>query len=126
MLGNIPQHYGLGVSLFSRLLKFYNQHKLPVAVLSTMYCCHEAIVSLARSLSSSDDLHSNSCHTTSIPGVPHPIWFVCSSLERTLQSDVTTDSDEAKELIGYLNHFFKDLKQSDGVCIMATSRNQVS
>ena len=126
MLGNIPQHYGLGVSLFSRLLKFYNQHKLPVAVLSTTYCCHNAIVSLARSLSYSDDLQSNSSHTSSIPDVAHPIWFVCSSLKKTLQSDVTTDADEAKVLIDHLNRFFKDLKQSDGVCIMATSRNQVS
>ena len=68
----------------------------------------------------------NSSHDTSIPDVAHPIWFVCSSLDKKLQSDVTTDADEAKVLIDHLNHFFKNLKLSDGVCIMATSRNQVS
>lgn len=83
-------------------------------------------MSLARSLFYSNDLQSNCFHSTSIPDVAHPILFVCSSLEKTLQSDVGTDSDEARVLIDRLNHFFKKLKQSDSVCIVATSRNQVS
>ena len=83
-------------------------------------------MSLARSLFYSNDLQSSCFHSTSIPDVAHPILFVCSSLEKTLQSDVGTDSDEARVLIDRLNHFFKKLKQSDSVCIVATSRNQVS
>ena len=113
-------------SLFTRLLEFYNQHQLyaPVAVLNTNYRCHRTIVSLAHSLFYSQDLQS-CANPTSIPGVDHPIWFVCSSLDKTLQNDVDTNQDEARALIDQLKLFFGDPRMMDDICIMATNRNQV-
>ena len=124
VLGNIPQHYGLGKSLFTRLLEFYNKHNLPVAVLNTNYRCHKAIVSLARSLFYSHDLKS-CAKLSSIPGVSHPIWFVCSSLDKQPQTELDADPTEAKVLVDQLTTFFKDLHQLDAVCILANNRNQV-
>ena len=126
MLGDIARDNGLAKSLFTRLLEFYNQHQLyaPVAVLNTNYRCHRTIVSLARSLFYSQDLQS-CANPTSIPGVDHPIWFVCSSLDKTLQHDVDTNQDEARALIDQLKLFFGDPRMMDDVCIMATNRNQV-
>ena len=125
MLGNIPQHYGLGKSLFTRILEFYNKHNLPVAVLNSNYRCHEAIVSLARSLFYSH--HLKSCaEPCSIRGVSHPIWFVCSSLDKQPQTRLDADPNEAKVLIDQLKAFFKDLSLLDDVCILANNRNQVS
>ena len=124
VLGNIPQHYGLGKSLLTRLLEFYNKHNLPVAVLNTNYRCHKAIMSLSRSLFYSHDLKS-CAKQCSIPGVSHPIWFVCSSLEKQPQTKLDADPNEAKVLIDQLKIFFEDLRQLDDVCILANNRNQV-
>ena len=124
VLGNAPQNYGLGKSLFTRLLEFYNKHNLPVAFLNTNYRCHEAIVSLARSLFYSCDLQS-CAEPCSIPGVSHPIWFVCSSLDKQPQTEVDTDPNEAKLLVDQLKTFFNDPSLLDDVCILANNRNQV-
>ena len=123
----MPQHYGLSKSLFTRLLELYCKHngQLPMAVLSTNYRCHKTIVSLAHSLFYSQDLQS-CANPTSIPGVDHAVWFVCSSLDKTLQTDVDTNQDEARALIDQLKLFFKDsVREEDNVCVLATNRNQV-
>ena len=127
VLGKKPQKYGLGKSLFTRLLGQYGS-QLEVAVLNTNHRCHEDIVSLARSLFYCNDLKvADGFKPIRIPGVSCPIWFVCSSLQMndTQLVNKDTNSDEAKALIQQLQVIFKGTKQLDDVCIMTTNRNQV-
>ena len=128
MLGKKPQKYGLGKSLFTRLLGQYGS-QLEVAVLNTNHRCHEDIVSLARSLFYCNDLKvADGFKPIRISGVSCPIWFVCSSLQTDITQLVNkdTNSDEAKALIQQLQVIFKGTKQLDDVCIMTTNRNQVN
>ena len=129
VLGDIAQENGLATSFFARLMEFYDdQHQLPLVVLNTNYRCHEAILSLACSLFYSSKLLPCVDHKSiRIPDIHQPIWFVCSSLDKTPQSDVQTDKIEAITLIDQLKVFFKDQRQLDNhdVCIMATNRQQV-
>ena len=124
MQGDIARDNGLAKSLFTRLLEFYNQYRLPVAVLNTSYRCHKEIVYLARTLFYSKRLQPRADPST-IPGVAHPIWFVCSSLEKKAEVDVETDANEAKNLVKQLKTFFKDPRQMDDVCIIANNKHQV-
>ena len=127
MLGEKPQKYGLGESLFTRLLDQYGT-QLEVAVLNTNHRCHEDIVSLARSLFYCNDLKvADGFKPVRIPGVSYPIWFVCSSLQmNNTEVNKDTNTDEAKALIQQLQVIFKDTKHLDDVCIMTTNRNQVT
>ena len=110
------------MSLFTRLLKFYN---LPVAELNTNYRCHEEIVYLARKLFYSQSLQPRA-DPSAILDVAHPIWFVCSSLEKETKIDIETDANEAKNLVKWLNTFFEDLTQIDhNGYIIANNRHQV-
>ena len=124
MLGDVAHNNGLATSLFTRLLNFYNQHQLPVAFLETNYRCHKEIVDLARTLFYSQSLQPRADPST-IPGVAHPIWFVCSSLEKKIEIDVETDTNEAKNLVRQLKTVFKDPRQMDNVYIIANNRHQV-
>ena len=124
MLGDIARNNGLAKSLFTRLLEFYNQHRLPVAVLNTNYRCHKDIVCLARTLFYSQSLQPRA-NPSSIPGVAHPIWFVCSSLVKSYETDVETDASEVKALINQLMNFYNDPRKMEDVCIIATNRHQV-
>ena len=124
VLGDIAQNNGLAKSLFARLLELYKHREWPVAVLNTNYRCHKEIVSLARTLFYSQNLKSR-VKLSSIPGVPHPIWFVCSSLTKAYRIEQETDKDEATALIKQAKAFFKP-EQMEDVCIMATNRHQVS
>ena len=123
MLGEVPQAHGLAVPLITRLLKLYDgQQDLPVTNLNTNYRCHESIVKLAHSLSYSKNLRA--CATdTAIPGIPSPIWFVCSSLDKKPPVNKESNQREAKILSDHLQIFFPDDKRD--VCVMATNRRQV-
>ena len=127
MLGDVARDNGLAKSLFTRLLEFYNQYRLPVAVLNTNYRCHKEIVDLARTLFYSQSLQPRA-YSSTIPGVAHPIWFVCSSLEKKARfddEDIETDANEAKNLVKQIKTFFKDPRQMDNVYIIANNKHQV-
>ena len=127
MLGDVARDNGLAKSLFTRLLEFYNQYRLPVAVLYTNYRCHKEIVYLARTLFYSKSLQPRANPST-IPGVAHPIWFVCSSLEKKARfddEDIETDASEAKNLVKQIKTFFKEPRQMDNVYIIANNKHQV-
>ena len=126
MLGDIARDNGLAKSLFTRLREFYNQYHLPVAVLNTNHRCHKEIVYLAQTLFYSQSLQSRA-YSNTISGIAHPIWFVCSSLEKKARSHeyVETDENEAKNLVKQIKTFFKDPRQMDNVYIIANNKHQV-
>ena len=125
MLGEVPQVHGLATSLITRLLKLYKQFNFPVARLSTNYRCNEAIVKLAHSLSYTDRLTAcASPEDTTIPGIPQPLWFICSSLDKKLAIDKESDSKDAKALTDHVRIFFPN--SEDGICILGSNRRQVS
>ena len=122
MLGEVPQAHGLAVPLITRLLKLYKGQNLPTANLNTNYRCHESIVKIAHSLSYSKNLIACASNTA-IPGIPSPVWFVCSSLDKKPPVNKESSQREAKILSDHLRIFFPDDKR--GICIMATNRRQV-
>ena len=126
MLGDVARDKGLAKSLFTRLWEFYDQYRLPVAVLNTNYRCHKDIVYLARTLFYSKSLQPRADPST-ILGIAHPIWFVCSSLEQKARSeeDIATDANEAKNLVKQIKTFFRDPRQMKNVYIIANNKHQV-
>ena len=128
MLGEGPQRYGLGMSLFERL---HSQYKAfgsiannYVVSLNCNYRCHADLMELSSSLFYDPPLVSRAdvkCH----PSAPYPLKFICSSFSNVIatnpesQSEASLILDEVKEVLKYGDWDVRD------VCIMAPSLNQV-
>ena len=129
VLGDEPQEFGLGVSLFERLLKAY-VGKLAkfIAHLPMNHRCHKDILELPSKLFYGSSLIPMSSAGT-VFDAPYPLLFLCSSTAGPCEILVDTSEDEAEVLI---NHFRWLSKKGDtrtfqrNTCFMASSRRQVS
>ena len=128
MLGEGPQRYGLGMSLFERLHSQYKAfgsiaHNYVVS-LNCNYRSHADLMELPSTLFYESSIVSRAdakCH----PSAPYPLKFICSSFSNVIpansenRSEASLILDEVKEVLKY-----GDTDVGD-VCIMAPSLFQV-
>lgn len=137
MLGKNAIEYGLASSLVERLYNHYdditkNQPYPWIFNLLINYRSHEAIMRLSSNLfynstvvSKSDaKLHPHTCY---------PLHFVCTSLDdHTFQNISDVQSDEATIVLNEVKKYTEPWprqwgkREKSSVCIVASSRNQVS
>ena len=128
VLGDGPQQYGLGVSLFERLHNQYERFGGSalnyVVSLKCNYHCHPDLLDLPSTLFYKSALVSkavNECH----PACSYPLKFICSSFNNDIPFNPENPYEaslilhEVNELLKYEGWHIED------VCIMAASLNQV-
>ena len=127
---------GLGTSLLTRLLELYKgigpQATSRCSVLSTNYRCHSEIANLSSRLFYNSGVRLRVSESPTHPLAPHPLVFVCSSLDCTPRC-ITEDTNEKEasvlleQLVRFAEAWPDEWGQRDmaTISIVVSSRRQV-
>ena len=141
VLGDEARKHGLATSLLERLLYTYKESTMPpnfankmISLLKCCHRCHEDILGLSARLFYKANLTiPENEPSLPHPKFPHPLLFVCSSINEDAKAKSTNNEDEAKIVLEYAElvaaNWSKRLWGGQyhlDMCAMSPTRSQVS